>query len=473
MPHTAERTLRHWHWLIWLSILLAAGLAWAATLVRPPVYEASTLLSIDESQSATQGFDVAIQADQFLAQRFIAMGTSRDVLQAVCAREAGACDPAALARQVRVTTPRATAQLEIAADASSPEAAARLANEAADALIARNRAQIEAQLQSQRTYLQGQVRQLNAQIAQQLQQSSAAEAAGHPDAAGLAQLSFLQTQYSTAYQRLQDLDVQASQRADVLSVEQRAMPPRTPVDPDPVRYLLVGVVCGLGAGVLAALLAERLRQRIRDASDLAAAAGTDVVIDLNGGRDGATAARYGLLGRLGRAAPPGRPRALWLVASTPRDRVNDVAAHLAQAATAGHQRVLVVPAQYAAAVDRDSPEGDRPSAFLLAPEGGRGGPGAAPERPEEEIDLVVHCLLPPMQTPAAEPLGPAPDSVILVATRGRTTFTEARLAAGLLRAIGVEVAAAALLPVRPEPVPVPAHRSAPADRVPAAKVAAE
>src|SRR5215471_15488127 len=131
---TVGRAFRRRLWLIIFITLVGGVVAYKASLVRPAVYEASTLVSIDESQSSTQGFDVAMQADQFLAQRFISLGTSRDVLQAVCAREGSGCDPTALGRQVRVTTPRATAQLEIVADASSPQVAARLANETADAL---------------------------------------------------------------------------------------------------------------------------------------------------------------------------------------------------------------------------------------------------------------------------------------------------------------------------------------------------
>src|SRR2546430_15522967 len=111
-PSTVGRALRHWHGLIWLTAAFAAALALAATQVRPPVYEATALLSIDESQSTTQGFDVAMQADQFLAQRFISLASSRDVLEDVCTREGRGCSPASLARQVRGTTPRATAQLQ-------------------------------------------------------------------------------------------------------------------------------------------------------------------------------------------------------------------------------------------------------------------------------------------------------------------------------------------------------------------------
>src|SRR5438105_6575952 len=189
---TIGRALRTKLWLIVLLTLGGGVVAYEASLVRPPVYEASTLLSIDETQSATQGFDVAMQADQFLAQRFIALGTSRSVLQDVCAREGPGCNPTTLAKQVRVTTPQATAQLVIVADASSPTTAARLADETANALIARNRSNVDQRMSAEVSLLQGQLAQLSAQLNLALQQAAAAEKGGQPNAA-VAQESFVQT----------------------------------------------------------------------------------------------------------------------------------------------------------------------------------------------------------------------------------------------------------------------------------------
>jgi len=203
---TIGRALRSKLWLI-LLLALASGLAaYEASLLRPHVYEASALLSIDESQTSSQGFDVAMQADQFLAQRFISLGTSREVLQAVCASEPSGCNPVTLARQIRVTTPQSTAQLLIIADASSPSTAARLANEVATALIARNRSQVDQQMGPQLTLLQNQLQTLSAQLSQATLQAAADERAGKSNALAVAQLSFRQAQYSSTFQLLREFD---------------------------------------------------------------------------------------------------------------------------------------------------------------------------------------------------------------------------------------------------------------------------
>lgn len=465
---TVGRALQHGHLLIWPTVLLAGALASVAALVRPPTYQATALLSIDESQSSTQGFDSAMQADQFLAQRFIAMGTSRDVLQGVCAREGGGCDPTELGHQVSVGTPRATAQLEITASASTPAAAARLANETADVLIDRNRAQVNAQLGPRRTSLQAELQQLKDQISQTLQQTTAAEAAGRSDAAGLAQLGFLQTQYSATYQRLQDVDAETSQRGDVLTVEQRAVSPRSPVDPDPVRYVAVAAAGGLVAGLLAALVAEWLRKRIDHPAELAQAVGTDLVVDLSRDRGADHSRQYALLARMAKARPAGRPRALTLVASTGSDHVNDVAVEIARVATGGREPVLVVPAPEPGIVEWDELDGGRSTALVVEPEGG----GARP--PEEDIGVVIQCSPPPTEDPEMGRLDASSDRAVVVATRGRTRFGDARRTATLLRTFGVEIAAAVLLPAGREHASVPTSlRPVSRGRVSATEVATE
>jgi capsular polysaccharide biosynthesis protein len=443
---TVGRALRRRHWLIWGLGLLAGALAVGAATVRPPTYEASVQLSVDETPSATQGFDSAVQADQFLTQRFIAMATSGPVLQAVCAKEGRGCDATALGRRVRATTTRTTAQLSILVDDPSPRAAARLANEIAQQVVDRNAALAEAQVAGQRAYLQGQLRQLGDQIAQATQQAQASAVAGRSDAAPLSQLSLLQAQYGTTYQRLQDLDVQRAQLAGVVSIIQPATPPARPADPDPVRYAAVGIAGGLVAGLLLALLAERLRTRVHQGSELGEAARCSVVVDLSRGGRARAAGPYRFLARLVRSHDRGGPRALMVVASGARDHVNEVGLALAHAIAEGGERSLVVLAP--------SPNGEEPERREVDV-GGR--PGAGPGepgrqlQPREEFDLTIHCSLPPMLDPGLSWLEPSTDRAVVVATRGAARFGDVRRTADLLRQVDVEVVAAVLLPARMRP----------------------
>src|SRR5207249_876659 len=63
-----------------------------------------------------------------------------------------------------------------------------------------------------------------------------------------------------------------------LSVVEAAQPPAKPADPDPVRYLLVGLVAGLALALVAVLMLEYFDERVREPEDLARAAGTPLVV---------------------------------------------------------------------------------------------------------------------------------------------------------------------------------------------------
>jgi capsular polysaccharide biosynthesis protein len=450
---TVGRALRRRHWLIWGAALIAAALALGVAAERPPTYEATALLSIDESADANQGFDVAMQVDQFLSQRFISLATSQAVLQQVCAQEGAGCDTATLARQVRVTTPKATAQISVVAGSRSPVVAARLANEVARAVVARNAQLVTALVASRRTYLQDQLNKLNDQITSALAQANAAEVAGRTGSAFVAQLTALQTQYAGTLTRLQDLDVQASQSAGVISLQQPATAPARPVDPNPVIYGPVGAATGLLLGLLGALLAERLRNRVVYANELGELTGSSLVLDLSRSGGGGVGSSGGFLVHVCLARHPDGPRALMLVAASPRDRVNDVAPALARTVAGQFGRVLVTLVPSPAAGSTEVGETRAGDSSIVAALPGPAPAGALPARPPDEgFGLAIHCALPPLADPGAPWLRPTARTSILVATRGRTRLSEVRETTDLLRHAGVEVAGAILLPSRSKAV---------------------
>ena len=443
---TIARTLRHRHWLIWGTGLVSGIVALGVTFGRQPTYEATALLSVDQTQEAGQGFDMAMQADEFLTQRFISMATSRAVLQAVCAKEGPDCSPTALIRQVRAATPKATAQIQIVAGAPTPSRAAQLANDVADAVVARNQQQVDGQLASQRKYLQDQLKQVSDQLNRTAQQVQTIEAGGRTDAVLASQLAVQQTQYSNTYQRLQDLEVQRSKLSSVISVADRAAPPATPADPDPLRYVLVGVTAGLVAGLLAALVMERLRDRIREGSELAEAANSQVVLDLSRSRAAVAASPYGLLVHTIRAGNQAGAGALLLAATSAGAGVNDVGLGLARALTSDLKRLLVV---LASSGDEGPPERreirDGTSSTIVVLSGGHPEPG-----PGEAFDQIVRCTLPPLQSGGYGWLQPLPGRAILVATRRRSRFSDVQRTAELLRHLGMELVGTVLLPARME-----------------------
>src|SRR5215472_2923144 len=450
---TVGHALRRFHWLVWGIALLAGMLAFGATFTRHRTYEATSTLTLYEANSTSQGFDLALQSDQYLTQRFIALATSRPVLEQVCAAQRGSCDPVALSHRIQATTPTATGQISITASASSPSVAATLADDVANELVRRNRAEVAAAVSPERTYLQQQLASIEGSInatqeqIRQIQNTPRTDAwVSNGLAPLLSRLSLLQGQYANTYTKLQDLDAVAAQRSATLSVYQPASVPSKPADPDPVRYVGVGVVGGLIAGLLLALLAERFRDRIGDGAELGEAAGCSIVLDLRGGADPSAVGPYGFLTRASLQGRQRDARTILLVAASAADHLDRVAEMLARAAAQVHHRVLIVrSSELGDGLNRLDTTAGHGTTVVVARPYVIGRNGYASQN-HDRFDLTIHCALPPMADPSMAWAKPAACSAILVATRRATRFSEARRTAEQLRQVGVETAAAILLP---------------------------
>ena len=238
----------------------------AASVIRKPTYDATAILLVDERQSSSQGFDLALQASQVLGQQYIDMIGSRALLTQVCTHVPSTvpCEPDNLAQHVTAATVKGTTMIGVTVSAVSPADAVALANAIAAETVAENQAQAAALMKPTRDYLTTELAQLSDQIA--AEQKAIAAIPDVPDAQvsrqlapHTASLSLLQAQYSDIYGRLQDVRVQEAHLGNNLSVVQQARAPDRPSDPDPIRYLLVALAAGLFVGLLAALLFRALR----------------------------------------------------------------------------------------------------------------------------------------------------------------------------------------------------------------------
>lgn len=437
------RALRRRHWLVWGAALAGCAVAFGATFVRPPTYEATAVLALDETQAVNQGFDIAVQADQFLTQRYISMATSQPVLAQVCAREGRGCDPINLSKRVSATALKTTGLMRISATASSPATAARLANEVAQVVVDRNQHEVDAYLSSQQQLLLGQLSRLEVQIANVQASIQAVQVPGRTEAAVsnslaplLLQLQQLQNQYSSSYTKLQDVQVLQTRLGSRLMIEQPATPPLRPVDPDPIRYLLVGGVGGLAVGFLGALVLERYRDRIHESAELAEATGCPVVLAVDGREPAALSGPYGFLGQ-SLVGQSGQAR-IALVAASTGEPVDEVALAMAEAVMEDHRRVLVVPSAPAALNGHALQPREEPVTSDIVVRAGPAPGNRRRDRPDG-FDLTIRCLPGPFWL--SRSAGP----VILVATRGRARISEARRTSQVLRRAGVEPAAAILL----------------------------
>lgn len=401
------------------AIVLLSGLLLAGGLValKPRSYEATALLFVDERHNSSQGFDLALQAGELMSHHYLEMATSRDVLEAAClgpdasSIPAGTqCSAAALAGKVRADTVRGTTEISITVSARSPTAAAALANAIADALVAQDQKEVAQLLAPTEQYLDSEL--------QRLSDAIKAEKSNLPPGGTSPTLATLQNQYAATYTRRQDAAMEGFRLAGGLSVIETALPPTKPADPDPLRYMVVGLAAGLAAALVAALVLEYFDDRLREPEDLAHAAGTSMAMLVPRSASNGHAAnhdrRYVLAHASLLAAQPHLRRVL-VAASSPRDE-SDAAAHgLAAAAVEGGQQAVVMGKLDLAT----RPVGPDELTVIAAP---------APEVSSRALNVGRHA-----------------DATVLVATAGATRFSEAQRTAELLRQSGAEVALGILL----------------------------
>jgi capsular polysaccharide biosynthesis protein len=448
---TFGSALRNHYRAVATITLLFLVVAAVASFVRPPTYSATALLVVDERQTSGQGSDTSLQQSQIVGQQYMSLATSRSLATKVCqtvGRQVP-CDPDSLSRDTSASMEKGTTIIELTVAAASPDEAALLANAVAAELVAEVQAQAQALVKPNLDLLNQQLGQLNDQIQQQKAALAKLPAGDTRDATAInAQISQLESEQATTFQRIQDQQLQEKNLGNDLSISQQARPPARPSDPDPVKYLLIALSSGLLMGVIVALLRERFDHSLRRGQSLAQAAGVDLVIDEGDGPSGRDAddasfdlARASLLSRY-----PGAQK-IMMVAASRNDDAGGAASGLARAAASFGQQVLVVEAE--ASGNGRSPKQRRRfksgRGTVTLASVGTNELAAVIDGDGAEYDLMVVALSSPMTNPTAVLLAPRTDLIVLVATSGRTSFDDAREAAELLRRSGADVGAGILV----------------------------
>jgi capsular polysaccharide biosynthesis protein len=461
---TVTGAIRHFWWIAALVTLIGLGAALAAAAVRPATYQGTAVLNLDSSQTTAQGFDAAIQADQFLSQRYIQMATSAAVLDPVCAASKPRCDSASLAKQVSTSQSKGTGAIQISVTARSGDVAASFANAIANQVVKVNNEQIDARIKPQRDALQSNLNQQSTRIQQIRDQLSAAQKSSTSETAVansiaplLAELNQAQTQYTSTATQIQDLQVQESRLQQTLSVMQRATVPPKPIDPNPILYAIVGLAGGLTLGFLVALLAERMDDRIRDSGQLAEATSSPLVLEAAvGGRNGAAdreAASFSLA-YASMLARHESVRAVLVVGASYGDQVDKVGVGLATAAAQWGRRVLVIQSSPADKGSGHGPAGEVTSRVVVEASSERNGQAVVAT---DGFDLIIACTPPPGYSSNAMSFMSSTDMAIVVATRRRSRSRDARWATELLRHTGVRIAGAILVDRKGSRQSSPAH----------------
>src|SRR5438105_2608715 len=460
----ALRTLTHAiKQRLYLFVAIVAGLtvvACIAAIVRPASYQGSSVLFVDKRFDSSNAFDISLQGGQPLSDHFIQTATSRAVLVRACsgtyfATSAASnfrCDATTLMPHVSANTVNSQDWIAVNVTADSAVKAAVLANAVAQAMIDQNRSDIDQLLAPNREYLNAEIKRLGAEI--QTEQTAIDKLQNTPGqqaavSSHQANLSLLQGQYLATYARVQDLDIQGNRLAQSLKLEQQAVPPSRPYDPDPVRYLAAGLVVGLCIGLATVVLVDRFDDRLFDPEDLSTAAGTRLVVAV-AARDSDTlssqaSSPYAVVRANLLALHPDLTKVM-VVAASPKVQVRPIAAGLGSAAVKAGQKVMVVEADAPIYVmEQQLGRNGSRMTIVSAPvdANGRTANGATGDA-NERCDLTITLAPPPHANAPLLPPAAVGDVAIVVATAGLTRFAEVRRATDALRQAGIDVAASVL-----------------------------
>ncbi|HEX3426092.1 MAG TPA: polysaccharide biosynthesis tyrosine autokinase, partial [Acidimicrobiales bacterium] len=159
-----------------------------------------------------------------------------------------------------------TLVIQIRGSATTSRRAAQVANAYASAYLQLSKSQAVSALTQAAQQLQAQISTLQAQVDQI--DNQLADASTAKQQALTSNRSSLLAQEDTFRQQLSEVDVQASLTSGGAQLVSSASPPKKPVQPTPVRDVILAVMAGLLLGIGLAILAEYLDDTIRSAEDL-------------------------------------------------------------------------------------------------------------------------------------------------------------------------------------------------------------
>jgi capsular exopolysaccharide synthesis family protein len=255
--------LRRRYPIILLITVLAVGVAFARSATATRIYEATSLVLVSDPGAPTglnQGDNPSVDIPTEI--QLIYSGPVRAAAQ----RTLG--DDAAAVTNLSVTSVGDTRLIAITAQSASARVARRAANAYANQYVDVRKAQAtdnaEKQIRLYQERLDSQTAELTALDAQ-IENSG-----GTPSTEQLARRIDIENRIEATNQQIDDLRIQSELRViGGAVVVQQAGLPTDPVEPTPLRDILLGLALGLVLGLALAFLTEFLDDKIKSAEDIA------------------------------------------------------------------------------------------------------------------------------------------------------------------------------------------------------------
>jgi capsular exopolysaccharide family len=265
--------IRAWFPLLVVSVLLAAGAAFAVSSALPRAYEAKTTLIVGQSLSTASPDYNQLLVSQRLSTTYAALAKTRPVLENVI-KQLGLEDTSgALSGRVRADAPLESTLLTITAQDADASRAAAIANALAEQLIAASpaiqgrQAEFQASIDADLKATQAQIDATQARVETLtgLTDRTAVQDAERATLEG--RLVTLRSTYATI------LSFSSSNASNLLSVFEPAVAPSAPVSPRPLLNTLLAAVLGLLFAAGVAAVSEYLDDAIKDSDQVQEVAG--------------------------------------------------------------------------------------------------------------------------------------------------------------------------------------------------------
>ncbi len=253
-------------WLLILVSLLATGAAFAISQFITPVYEASTTLLIDEAASSDATEYNSLLASERRARTYAQLLTEQPILEATIANLGLDISTETLAGMVQARRVPDTQLIEIVAESTDPDDAARIANTVVDVFIEQNQTLQTSRYAASKESLSAQLGQLDQQI-EQTTEDIAALGTGSADLAERDRLEALLAQYQQTYasllQSYEEVRIAEAQSSSNVIQIKAATVPTQPVRPNMLLNTLLGTVVGFGLAVSLVFMRELLNDTIK------------------------------------------------------------------------------------------------------------------------------------------------------------------------------------------------------------------
>ena len=263
--------LLRWWWLVALTTVLAAGVAYLVSRSLTPTYSASTLIIVDQSQNSVTTDYSSVLASQQLTRTYGQLITTHPYLAAAIAQLKLSMTPDELDKLVKTTVVVDTQLVSLSVENTDPALARDLANTIATVFIDQYRKNKLGQSASSEQAIRQDVANNEAQVKETTVTIDQAKASGG-QAADILQLQTLlaqqQSAHSTLVHSLEQVQLDQARISDQLRIVGPAELPTVPVRPRTLLNVGIAAAVGVILGLAAAFLLEYLDDTVKTAKDI-------------------------------------------------------------------------------------------------------------------------------------------------------------------------------------------------------------